>query len=142
VTPAIRVGGGVLHLGDGVHVLAPFGMLGIIEDQIHGVPRLRGQGPEQFLRLLLQRGFGVPALHQEEVVDAGPVGRGLQLSVEVGHLRPAAGEGYHHDQPAERLARVPMNVAVQGTKELVERAGHAYDTTSEAILPEPMVNGR
>jgi hypothetical protein len=37
---------------------------------------------------------------------------------------------------------VSMKVAVQGTKELVERAGHAYDATHEAILPEPMVNGR
>jgi hypothetical protein len=50
-------------------------MLGVIEDQIHGVPRLRGQGPEQFLHLLLQRGFGVPALDQEEVIEVGPVGR-------------------------------------------------------------------
>jgi acetolactate synthase regulatory subunit len=54
-------------------MLAPFGMLGIIEDQIHGVPRLRDQGLEQFLRLLLQRGFGVRALQQKEVIEAGPV---------------------------------------------------------------------
>jgi hypothetical protein len=36
---------------------------------------------------------------------------------------------------------VPMKVAVQGTNELVERAGHAYDAKHEAMLPEPMVNG-
>jgi hypothetical protein len=35
-----------------------------------------------------------------------------------------------------------MKVVVQGTKELVKRAGHAYDTKHEAMLPEPMVTGR
>jgi hypothetical protein len=115
VAANIGAGRGVLHLGHRLQALPAFGLLGIVEDQIHGGPRPGGQSPEPLLRLLPPGRFGVPALHQEEVVDAGPVGRGLQLSVEVGHLRPAAGEGHHHDQPAERLARVPMNVAVQAT---------------------------
>jgi hypothetical protein len=37
---------------------------------------------------------------------------------------------------------VPLKVAVQGTKARVERAGHAYEAQPEAMLPEPMGNGR
>ena len=35
-----------------------------------------------------------------------------------------------------------MKVVLQGMKELVERAGHTYNPKHEAMLPEPMVNGR
>jgi len=55
---------------------------------------------------------------------------------------PAPSEDHDQDQHAEILAMVPMKVAMQGTKALVERAGHAYDAKHEAILPEPMVNWR
>ena len=54
----------------------------------------------------------------------------------------ALGEGHHQDQQAEILAMIPRKVVVQGTKERVKRAGHAYDAKHEAILPKPMVNGR
>ena len=33
----VRVGRGVLHLGNGVHRLTPFGFLGVIDDQIDGL---------------------------------------------------------------------------------------------------------
>ena len=85
---------------------------------------------------------GGPALHQEKVVNAGPVVLGLPIAVEIGHMMLAPGEGHHHDQHAELLEMVPMQVAVQGAKELVERVGHAYNATHEAMLPELMVNGR
>ena len=117
-------------------------MLGSIEHQRHRVSRLWGQGPESCLRRLPQCGFGVPALHQEEVSEAGPVVLGLQITVSGGHMMSAPGEGHHQDQQAERLEMIPMNVVVQGTKELVKRAGHAYDPKHKAMLPEPMVNGR
>jgi hypothetical protein len=42
VTPDIGVGRRVLHLGHRLHPLAAFAFLGIVEDQIHGVPELRG----------------------------------------------------------------------------------------------------
>jgi hypothetical protein len=67
---------------------------------------------------------------------------GLQITASVGDMMPAPDEGHHQDQQAEILDMVPMNVMVQGTKELVKRAGHTYDAKHEAILPEPMVNGR
>jgi hypothetical protein len=140
--PDRRGGGGGLHLGDGVHMLAPLGMRGIIEDQIHGVSPLRGRGLEQCWRLLLQRRFGGPALHEAEVIEAGPVALDVQRTASMGDMMPAPGEGHHHNQEAERLDMIPMNVVVQGTKALVKRAGHAYETKPEAMLPEPMVNGR
>ncbi len=116
-------------------------MRGIIEKQLPRVSRRWGQGPEPFLRLRPQCGFGVSALHQEEVMEAGPVVRGLQITGSVGDMRPAPGEGHHHDQPAARLDMVPMKVLVQGTKELVKRAGHTDDAQHAAMLPEPRVNG-
>jgi hypothetical protein len=57
-------------------------------------------------------------------------------------MMPAPGKGPHQDQPAEIRAMIPMNVVVQGTKARVKRAEHAYDANHEAMLPEPMVNGR
>jgi hypothetical protein len=37
VAPDIGVGRGVLHLGDRLHRLAPFGCLGVVKDQVDGV---------------------------------------------------------------------------------------------------------
>jgi hypothetical protein len=105
-------------------------------------PPAGGQRPAQLPRLLAQGRFGVPALHQEDVVDAGPVVLGIQIAGYVGHMMPTPGEDHDQDQLAAILAMVPMNVAMQWTKALIERAGHAYAATPEAILPEPMVNGR
>jgi hypothetical protein len=76
-----RVGRGVLPRGDGGHRLAPCGLRGIIAHQLHGVSRLRGQGLEPLLCLLLQRGLGIPALSQEEVLEPGPMVLGLQSAV-------------------------------------------------------------
>ena len=132
----------LFHLGDGVPRLAPFGLLSIIEEQRHSGSRPRGQGPEQLLRLLLWRGFGVLALYQEDVVEPGPVMPGRQIAVSIGHMMPPPGDGYHPDQQAKILKMVLTNVALQGTKALVERAGHASDATHEAMLPKPMVTGR
>jgi hypothetical protein len=136
------VGGGVLQRGHRRQALPACGLLGIVAEQIHGVPRPGGQSPEPLPRLLAPGRCGVPALHQEDVVAAGPVVLGLQIAGYVSHLMPAPSEDHDHDQPAEILAMVPMTVAMQGTKALVERAGHASDATHAAILPEPMVNGR
>src|SRR5882724_13534099 len=133
-------GGG--FTGHGVHRLAPFGMLSIIEEQIPGGSRRRGQGPKPLRCLLRSRGFGVPTLHHEEGVEPAPVVPGLQIAGYIGHMMPPSGEGHHQDQPANILQMVPPQVALQGTKERVERAGHAYDAKHEAILPTPMVNGR
>ena len=134
------VGGG--FPSDGVHRLAPFGMLSIIEEQIPGGSRRRGQGPKPLRRLLRSRDFWVPTLHHEEGVEPAPVVPGLQIAGYIGHMMPPPGEGHHQDQPANILQMVLPQVTLQGTKERVERAGHAYDAKHEAMLPTPMVNGR
>src|SRR5262245_14005709 len=54
----------------------------------------------------------------------------------------APGAGHSQGQQAKIREMIPMKMARQGTKELVEREGHTYNPKHEAILPEPMVNGR
>jgi hypothetical protein len=76
------------------------------------------------------------------VVEPGPVVLGSQIAVYVGHMMPAPGEGHHHDQSANILEMVPLKVVVQRTKALVQRAGHTSHPNHEAMLPEPLVNGR
>jgi len=81
VAAEIGVGRGVLPRGHRRQALPACGLLGIVEKQIHGVPRPGGQSPEQLPCLLAQGRCGVPALHQEDVVEAGPVVLGIQISV-------------------------------------------------------------
>jgi hypothetical protein len=81
VAVARGVGRGGLQLGHRRHALPACGLLGIVEEQRHGVPRPGGQSPAPLLRLLPPGHFGVPALDQEDVGEAGPVGLGIQLAV-------------------------------------------------------------
>jgi hypothetical protein len=75
-------------------------------------------------------------------VTRAAVALAVQITASIGDIMPAPGEGHHQNQEAEILEMIPMKVVVQGPKELVKRAGHAYETKHEAMLPEPRVNGR
>ena len=52
VPPAVGVSRGVFHLGDGVHRLAPFGFLGVINDQVDSIALAGTEGAQQCLGLL------------------------------------------------------------------------------------------
>ena len=118
----IGVGRGVLHLGDRVHRPAPFGLLRVVNDQVESFSRARTEGAQQCLGLLAEGCLGLPVLDQEEVVEAGPVARRIQILIYVGDI--------------------PLKVPLQGLKKLVKRGGSPYDTEHEVILLEPMVIGR
>jgi hypothetical protein len=67
MSPNIGLGRGVFHLGHRVHSLAPFGLLGVINDQVNGLPLAQSVGAEQFPSLLAEGGLGIPPLDQKEV---------------------------------------------------------------------------
>jgi hypothetical protein len=52
VAPDVSVDRRVLHLGHYVHRLAPFSLLGIIDDQVEGVSLVRMEVAQQLLRPL------------------------------------------------------------------------------------------
>ena len=73
VTSDVRVGRGVLHLGNGVHCSTPFAFLGIMQDQIADLSLTRMEGVPRCLGLLADRRSGIPPRNQEKVVESGPV---------------------------------------------------------------------
>jgi hypothetical protein len=97
---------------------------------------------QQFLGLLAEGCLGIPALDQEEVVEAGPVVRSIQIPIHVGDIPPPPHKGDGKDQQAKVGEMIPMKVPLQGLKKLVKRGGNPYDAEHEAILLEPLVNGR
>jgi hypothetical protein len=115
----VRVNRWIFQLGDRVHGRAPFGLLRVIDDQREGFPRRRMQSPQPLLRLLAKGRLGIPPLHQEEVVETGPVRLGIQIPVEVGNVPPTPREGHYQDQQAKIFVVVPMKSGAQGAKELV-----------------------
>jgi hypothetical protein len=91
------IGHGILHLRYRVHALAPLRLLRVIDDQREGIALARMEASPQFLRLLAQRGLGVPPLDQEEVVEARPVVLGIKIPVHVSNIPPTPhkGDGHH-----------------------------------------------
>jgi hypothetical protein len=140
--PDVGVSRRVFHLGNRVHRLALFGWLGVINDHIEGLPLAGTEGAQQFLGFLAEGRFGIPPLHQEKIVEAGPVVLDLQVTVQVGHIPSAPHTGHREDQQAEVHPVVPVKVRSEGTKKLVQDSGNPYDAEHEAILLSPMVNGR
>jgi hypothetical protein len=113
----------VLHLGDRVNALPPLGLLGIIEDEIDRLLALRMQDPEKLLGLLPEDRFGVPACNQEEIVEARPVMRSLQMPIQARYM-PTFPPDSHHQQ-AKIRPMTPVKTGLQGSEELVERGRHA-----------------
>jgi hypothetical protein len=142
VASHVRVDRRVFPLGDRIHGLAPFGLLRIIDDEIERLSRLWVQGSQQLPGLLTEGCLRVPPLHEEEVVEAGPMALDIQIPVHIGHMAPAPREGHHQDQQAKVVEMGPMNAGAQGEKKLVERGGHAYDAKHGGNSPQPRVNGR
>ena len=114
-----RVKRRLFHRGDRVHGLAPFGLLRVIDDPREGFPRRRLPSPPQLLRLRAKGRLGIPPLPQAEVVDTGPVRRGIQIPGEVGDVPPTPREGHDHDQQANIFVVVPRKSGAQGAKALV-----------------------
>jgi hypothetical protein len=80
----------------------------IIADDIAGLSPWGRPGPPPRLGLLTEGGLGVPSLHQEAVVDAGPVVWDRQRRVAMRDDPSAPGEGEGQDQQAKVRAMVPM----------------------------------
>jgi hypothetical protein len=97
---------------------------------------------QQGLGLLAEGCLGIPALDQEEVVEAGPMVRSIQIPIHVGDIPSPPHTGDGQDQEAKVGEMIPMKVPFQGLKKLVKRGGNPYDAEHEAMLLEPMVNGR
>jgi hypothetical protein len=142
VAPDVRVGRGVLHLGDGVYGSTPFGFLRIIQDQLDGLSRLGTAGAQSCLGLLAECRFRIPPLNQEEVVDAGPVVRSVQIPLQVGDIPPPPQKGHGADHQAKGDEMLPVNMPLQGLKNLVKAGGHAYDAEHGVILLTPPACGR
>jgi hypothetical protein len=142
VAPDVRVGRGVLQLGDGGHGSPAFGVLGIIKDQVDGLPLAGMEGAHQGLGLLAERHLGVPPLNQEEVIEAGPVGRSVQIPIQVGDIPPSPHTGDGEDQQAKVGEMIPVKMPLQGVKKVVKAGGHAYDAEHGAILLTPPACGR
>src|SRR6266511_1491389 len=85
--------------------------------------------------LLTEGCLGIPSLHQEEVVEASAVMRGIQIPVEVGDIAPAPGEGHHQDQQAKIVEMVPIKAGAQGAKKLIKGRGNAYEAKHEGNFP-------
>jgi hypothetical protein len=122
-------------------VLPPFGLLGILDEQIEGFPPLGLQGSEQLLGLLAQGGLGIPPLDQEEGMKPGPVARGLQISRASGAMPPTPQKSKGHDQQADVRVMVPVKVPLQGPEQLVKGGRPAYEAKPGAILLRPPVSG-
>lgn len=90
-------------------------------------PPLQIQGPEQLLGFLEEGHLGIPPHHQKKVVEAGSVGRGLQIPIHVGDIPPPPHKCDGHDQQAAVREIVPVKVPLQGPKEFVERGRHTYN---------------
>jgi hypothetical protein len=142
VTPDIGVGCGVLHLGERLHRLAPFGSLGVINDQGDGFSLAGMEDTQQCLGLLMEGCLGIPALDQEEVIEAGPVVRSIQIPIQVGDIPSPPHKGDGKDQQAKVGEMIPIKVPSQGLKKLVKRGGNPSDAEHEAILLKPVVHGR
>ena len=142
VTPDVCLERWILHLGHGVHDLAPFGFLRVINAQVDGRPLGGTKGAQPCLRLLAEGRFGVPSLDQEEIVEAGPVVLGLQIPVQVRDIPPSPHHRYGQDQQPEGGEMVPVKMPVQGPKKLVKGGGHAYDAEHGVILLRLLANGR
>jgi hypothetical protein len=125
VAPDMGIGHGILHLRYRVHALAPLRLLRVIDDQREGIALARMEASPQFLRLLAQRGLGVPPLDQEEVVEARPVVLGIKIPVHVSNIPPTPHKGDGHHQQPEVREMIPVKVPFQGPKTLVKRGGHA-----------------
>jgi hypothetical protein len=107
----LRCGGrGVLHLGDGVHGSPTFGFLGIIKDQVDGFSLAGMGGSQQCLGLLAECRLGVPPLNQEEVVEAGPVGRRVQVPIQGGHIPPSPHTSDGEDHQAKVAEMIPVKM--------------------------------
>jgi hypothetical protein len=124
---------GILPRGHRLYAQPPCGVLGIIDAQRDGLPRLRVQSPEPRLGLLAEDLLGVPPFDQEEVMDMRPVGRGIQIPIHGGDMAPTPHEGNGHDQPTEVRAIVPVRGLFQGLKQRVQGRGHVYDAAYGAI---------
>jgi hypothetical protein len=142
VPPDVGVKCRVFHLGNRIHGLAPFGFLGVIHEHVEGLPLGGMEGAQHFLGLLAEDRFGVPALDQEAIVDAGPVVHGIQIPVYVRHIPPSPHHRDGQDQQPEVGELVPVKMPVQGPKKLVQGKGHAYDAEHGVILLSPPANGR
>jgi hypothetical protein len=66
-------------------------------------------------------------LHQEEVVEAGPVMQDIQRPVEVSDVASPPRQGHRQNQQTKIFVMVPMKAGAQGVKELIQRGGNAYD---------------
>ena len=140
--PEVGVGRGVFHLGNRLHRLGPFGFLGVVNDQVEGLPLAGTEDTQQVLGFLTQGRRWIPPLDQEAIVDAGPVGRGVHIPVEVRDIPPTPHHRYRQHQQPEVGEMVPVKMPLQGPKKLVQGGGHAYDAKHEVILLSPLANGR
>ena len=129
MAPHGGVGQWVFHPADGLHGLAAFAFLGVVEDQLDGLSRLRRQQGQQLLGLEGQHDRRLPAGPVQEVVEAAAVGMHplVQVAVEGADIASAPGEGNQQHEQAKVVEMVPEELLAQRFKERLEFFGEMDD---------------